>query len=1325
MFTTVQAQYHFEHFDGRDGMSQTSVRAIVQDSTGYIWLGTFGGVNRYDGYSFKAYRHQSNDSTSLPNDDVTSLVVDNHQNLWIGTSSGLSCMDLSTQKLSNYYSSTSRLVGDAIRSLYMDKEERIWVGTKDKGICYYDCKNKQFVVPPVPVLPNVRALAQTSDGSIYYGSFARGVQSFKAEGRSSVSSLMHYDLGTANIYFLYEEEDVLYAGTSKGLYRKTPTDSVFHVLNQPRGRNDFFRSILKTNSGYWLGTLDGLIHCASLDDIQTGHYHRHLKGNNPKSMMTNSYILSLYMDRSQQLWVGTEDGLERYDSYANQFRALEKTIPSGDYVPHITEINSMPSGKLLLGTRYPGLLYEDDEAFKPYLSQQHRVTDILRVGKSHYYIGLGDGSFIDLHMSPKRVHKIALPDCSTPVFAITKLDQHRILCGTRGDGVYLYDFKRQEATPIFHSVLSKMNVAECIHDIKGRVWIATDHGIVSLSSDLKRLQLYLSKFSEDKEDVSFNDLHIDSFGNVWAGSKRGLYMYDPVDNRFILDSSLQELTTAWVTNIETDSLQRLWLNLNYNQIARYDRLKQEVKTYYVANGVRSNVMNTHGFYKADEHRIYIGGEKGIYTFDPLGVQENIYSPKPYVSSVRVNNKEITPGDSINGEVPLMADINYGRKIELSFQNRNVSFQVSSASYVHKISDRYKYRLRNASNKWTLLPSRSRNISFVKLPPGKHLLEIQSCNNNGNWSDVGRYLITVRSPWWATWWAFCTYILFAALIALYILTQARRRRVLREALMMEQVKREHTEALNEDKLRFFTNISHELRTPLTLILGPAHQLAEDKSLNDQAHRKVIMLRRHAQRMLSLINQILDFRKAETGDLQLKVRRADIYELSYKVHESFSEFAASKEIAFRLHGDQTEINGYLDSRMYMTVLYNLLSNALKFTPHKGHVNMYISEETREGVRHLIVRITDDGIGIPKESQADIFSRFFQASNSQSSTTGSGIGLSLVQRIVELHGGKITFDSVEGHGTTFHIVLPIDKKAYGNAVAILDTYDDELLMEFSDEEEIVESPTAETVENQEVSSEGALTILLVEDNDELRAFAAGVLSKHYRVEQARDGIEGLEKCRQFMPNLCVVDVMMPRLDGFGFLETLKKDADISHIPVVMLTAMGENRDRMLGYKLGADAYLAKPFDPQLLMSRIENILDNRRRIISGFSSAIPDAQVSVVEEAVSITHSPADEAFIKKMTVLIESNMSNPEFTVQEFSREMGMSTSKLYRKMKGLTDMSPNEYLRTIRLKEAARLLSDSTLNVSEIAYSVGFGDPLYFSRCFKKQFGKAPRDLREQ
>ena len=1308
----------FEHYGDGDGLSHNTVRSILQDKNGFLWLGTFGGVNRFDGHEFKVYHAQPDNPRYLQDDDVTKIVQDKQENLWIGTSKGLTRYHLRTSTFTTFLpdSTTANSInGSKIRSVFVDDGNRVWVGTKFKGLCFYDQDTHRFEKINIEDVEHVRAITQTSDKKMWIGTFKHGIYSFDIDSGNHLSNLKNYEIAHAEkpnavnpgVYFIFEDaKGDVFAGTQSGLSKWNKKLDTFELVHQEKP--DFFRCIaIGPDQKYWIGTQNGIIECEALEDISTGNYKRHLPDLLNSSSLINNYVSALFFDRSGVLWIGTENGLEKYDPFGNQFKIIPESSFTTRVPPVVSSFGRTYDNKLLIGTHFNGIYLTDGGDAKKIWEGDVRVSSIYTLDQKVFFFGLWDGRVLRYDHRARKMELLPLGLDNGPIFSFYQTG-NKLLIGSKGEGIWEYDLQTERSTPLAQETLGNQEINKITGSRDGILWIATENGVYR--HDRLNHQTKHYRHSDGSTlgltNDKVKDIAIDIGGKVWAATRSGLNYYDQKMDQFRSKTVPNEMKNIWVTDIGIDSTNNMWLNMNYNQIAKYNPKTENFRVFFVNNGVRSNIYNKRGFLFYDDSRIYLGGDNGVIYFSPSEISENQWAPEPLITEFKIEHKEVLPGVVINGQKLLDEDINYSKKIELEFDNRNFSLKFAMPSYVRERSNQYEYMLEGFDQDWIKVNDDFRTVQYTNLFPDDYVFKVRAGNSNGYWSNEAAYNISILPPFWLTYKALFVFLFFASVIFYLARREVKNRLNLKQALLMEKIKRERDEKLNNEKLRFFTNISHELRTPLTLILGPAKQLIEEGQETGNKYRltRFHLIHQNANRLLNLVNQVLDFRKAQTGELKLKVAKTDILLHTRNTFDSFRELANNKKIHYHLSCEENSIIGWIDRDKYDKILYNLLSNALKFTPDFGNVDLFIGlKDTPQDC--LVIEISDDGIGIPKESQQKVFKRFYQAANSKENNTGSGIGLSLVKSLTELHKGKISLQSEHGKGSIFTVELPIGRAKYDEA----EVFEYETAQQLEGEFQLLSAK--KIIQNTHLKEK----ILIIEDNVELRKYLADYLADYYKVYQAENGQEGLQICRQIKPVLCVADVMMPIMDGLKFCEELKTDDSISHIPVIMLTALSENEDKIKGFKVGADGYLVKPFDPSLLKTRIENIIRSREELKTKFSGEV-ESEVSL------LTHSPIDEEFMAKVTDLVDKNLNRPDLTTTFLCRELGMSSSKLYRKIKELTDLAPNEFIRTIRLKKSAQLLKTKKYNVSEVTDYIGFNDPLYFSRCFKKQFGFPPSKL---
>lgn len=1318
----------FEHYNDDNGLSHNSVRHIVQDRKGLLWFGTFSGLNRFDGYQFKTYLSSSPGENKLHNDDITALELDEKSNhLWIGTRKGLTLFKMDTHVFTTFLpqkNDPNSLPEEEIRSVYVDKFKRVWVGTKTKGVYLFFLKENRFEKIPIKGFDYVKEIFEDKKGNIWVGSYEKGsVAKITLDNKGAIVKINDYTLFVPNsnvknpyVNFIYEDaKSDIFVGTRQGLYKLDKITDKFvnlYIENKEIRANlgPYFLSIAQAPDGkYWVGTLGGLLVCKQLEDIQKGDYKWYYSVLSDDTSIVDNLVSALYFDASGVLWIGTEDGLDKYDPYENQF-TLNKDISRhiGNQAPRIRGFSKTHDGKVIVATSHNGLFTSNGKGFIPLYNNDKDIASIYSDDGKIFYCGLWNGNVMVYNYVTNTSKEISLGFESSAVFAFCRIGAQTMMVGSFGEGAIILDTKTLAVQGSKGKLLPGFQINAIEKDNKNTIWFATETGVVRYNSTSGKIETYrsLSKIENGAPyDDNVSDVMLDKKGKVWASTRYGLCVYEPSKNKFKTITHLKELSGKWITDMLTDVNGDLWLNINNNSIAWLKADLKAINIYHVNSGNRLDVFSSGGFFNFNNSKIYLGGKNGIIYFSPHTMKRNNWSPMPIITEFKIQNEEVFPGMEINGQVPLLHDLNYGRKVELDYKNRNFSLQFSAPSFTNEKLNKFQYMLEGFDKDWIITTSNSRNIQYTNLYSGNYVFKIRSSNSNGQWSEISSYQIRILPPFWLTPTALLLFLVLLAAIFYFVRKEIKNRIRLKQELLTEKVNREHDIKLNNEKLRFFTNISHELRTPLTLILGPAKQLMEEGNSSDYQKSRYNLIHQNASRLLNLVNQVLDFRKAQAGELKLKVSKTDIVAYSKNIFDSFKELAYNKKITLNFVSEEENITGWIDTDKYDKILYNLLSNALKFTNKYGNVDLFIRlKDDAEGV--LIVEVSDNGIGIPIKSQEKIFKRFYQVSNSQEHNTGSGIGLSLVKSLVQLHKGTIKVVSTPGKGSTFTVEIPMDRSFYSNKEAF-----DYVIKNDNLDSHLPEKSAKKIIQNTELKQK----VLVVEDNTELRKYLVDYLSDYYKVYEAENGAEGLKICQQIKPVLCVADVMMPVMDGLEFCKELKNDDFISHIPVVLLTALAENEDKVKGYDIGADGYLVKPFDPSLLKTVIENIIKSRLELKAKFSGEV-ESKVGL------LTHSPIDEEFMTKITNLINDNISELDLSTEFLCDKLGVSSSKLYRKIKELTDLAPNEFIRTIRLKKSAELLKSKKYNVSEVTNLVGFNDPLYFSRCFKKQFGFPPSKL---
>lgn len=1333
--TNLYAQHrHFSKIPTQEGDANLSVRQVIQDKQGFLWLATFSGLYRFEGDDYILYhRFRGKDEV---NQDVTALLKDQNSNIWIGTNDGLFKYNPETDDLTRFFRNNDEpnsIGTNKIRSLAMDNMGRIWIGTYDMGMYLYDSKNDSFLKISFKEHTRfepkyVKTIYAGDNSKIWFGTLNNGLYCFSYTN-SETHSVLNFreennDRKLSNNYVLeiFKDTDgTIAVGTRNGLNIFNSELGEFTDVSteyfMPGSMTNFFRSIIRDRNGMlWIGTWGGLIQCNSFLDIQNGNYQLVTHNRNIPSSISHNQIMDIFQDKSGVIWLATENGINRYDPYFNQFQPLYGDVIDKLREPTATAFSNYKDGMLIL-TLSDGILFKKEKEVKSFYQKKYpgfeseKCYSLCVDSENNIWAGSNNGVLAKIDNHSRLATSFKHSDESIAIYSIVEFDGVLVI-GTAGEGVKYFD----PTTNKFQSergLSANINVNEIFIDSKKQMWVASQFGIFKKEYKSGSFEYYLPDNGDSILNPNiFFDVAESADGKIYIGGRNGLYIYDEVNNEFY-NKTFDRSEKLWVTNLQFDSKQNLWLNLNFNKVAKVEANSNNLLVYNVNNGIRTSPYNQRGFFIDKNDKIFISGFDQIFEFDAAHLVKNTYAPQPQLTKLQINNIEIHPGTKLNNQQILERSISYEKKIVLNHLNKDFTISFTSDSYRNAKENKFRFKLHGYDEEWN--ESKAHSAKYTNLSPGNYTFEVFGANNDGLWSNESAS-IEIRilpAPLLSTF-AFILYFIILCVSAFFLRRILVARIRLKRELLIEKVKRDKEEKFNKERLQFYTNISHELRTPLTLIMGPAKELiAGDKpnSTNAKLHQLIL---NNSQRLLSLVNQLLDFRKSLYQGMKLKVIHTNFIDIIESNIAAFEYMARDKNIHVDFKTSERTVKGWFDVEKLDIILFNILSNAFKYTPDYGLVRLDLAIANANknfSIRHIELRISNTGKGIPKEMQEKVFERFFQVKDKNQTTnvnTGTGIGLALVKNLVELNRGKITLTSEPGKTTTFSVFLPFNRE----------DFDDDEIFDFKRDadrrtKELIKTVDARNEDSfYEKKDQKRKKVLVVEDNQELRDYLAGYLGSDFKVYTAKDGQEGLERCLEKSPDLVVSDVMMDNIDGVQFCRKLKSLPEISHIPVILMTAMASVENKLEGYKIGADDYITKPFEPQLLKLRVHNILNNRSKIIKDFGK---NDKVSFKQ----LTTSKIDEDFLNKVIDLIDKNIDNANFDMESFSKNLGVSSSQLYRKIKGIAGVSPNEFIRTYRLREAAKMIEKTSLTMTEIAYKVGFNDSLYFSKCFKKQYGVSP------
>jgi signal transduction histidine kinase/ligand-binding sensor domain-containing protein/CheY-like chemotaxis protein/AraC-like DNA-binding protein len=1279
------------------------------------------------------------------NDDVTALLFDNHNNIWIGTDNGLSKFNLEKGECLTFYhdeSDPASIQSSRIRSLALGNSGKVWIGTRDAGLNVYHPQSQTFQKldmghSQVKSPSHIKSILMDGDDKMWVGTLYDGLYRIVLSDME-VKSVINYRsdgtlplLGINDIYCLLKgPNNEILIGSRDGLY-VIDKGSGLPVIASPNillqgGLSNSFRAMFRDRDNHlWFGTWDGLMVCRSLDEFKKGNFQWIKHKRDIPNSISHDQVLDIYQDRSGIVWIGTESGLNKYDPFKNQFKPIE-----GEGIGLLKEQTAtafcpFKDGMLILTwsdgvffnkdgqiSRFCEALYRDQEV------QKEKLYSILADAENNVWLGSYNGLLIKTGEKGRSITKYRLMGENAPIYSIIEQDKDYLLIGsgTFQGGLHRFDKRSGKATRV-EGLEGNIEINDIHIDRSRNLWIATQRGILKRGPNERSFVYFLPESSDSFVTPNiFTDIEESKDGSIFISGRNGLYRYHAGKKEFE-NIGFKNVKALWATDLQFDSGQALWLNLNFNQIAKWDTKSESLMLFDVNNGVRSTPFNRRGFYIDNNDVLFFSGFDQIYQFGTKNYLSNTYSPKPVFTKLMVNNSEVGVGAVFNKQVILKKHISSTSDIVLNHRNKDFALSFASASYANPRSNQYRYKLHGHDKEWQT--GNNRLVQYSDIRPGKYLFEVFSSNNAEFWSQEPATLnIRVKPYPFFSLWAFLAYFVVLSVGSWQARKVVLARIRLKRELLIEKVKREKEENFNKERLQFYTNISHELRTPLTLIIGPVKQLLSQES-NSQSFSKLYQLiHDNSQRLLSLVNQLLDFRKSLFEGMKLKVTYADLIELVDANLQAFEYMAKEKSINVGFQKPETSLHGWFDLEKVDIILFNILSNAFKFTPEGGNVRVEVidtgsSADGHSG--HVELVVGNSGKGIPKHLHDKVFERFYKLEDSPGYThqnRGSGIGLSFVKKLVQLHHGSISLESSPGKMTCFRVVLPLGKEAY-SAEEVFDFKRD------ADRRtrEMFSAPIGHTLAMDQIAGKnGGYKLLVVEDNRELREFLFDYLHGDFEVHTANNGLAGLEICRMEMPDLVISDIMMDHLNGIELCKQMKSTPEISHIPVILMTALASVENKMTGYKMGADDYITKPFEPDLLRIRIENILNNTLKNRQRFSKNI---DISAKE----LTISKIDEDFMGKVTRVLDEKMQDEYIDIDGLSKELGVSTSHLYRKIKGITGLSPIDFVNTYRLKRAAHLIVTTDMNISEIAYKVGFNNPNYFSRIFKKHFEVSPSQFK--
>ncbi len=1338
---------NFTSITSKEGLSSNIVHAILKDRYGLMWFGTEDGLNKFNGTEFTVYRYDPHNKFSLRSNEISSLCEDKAGRLWIGTVGGaLHRYDRNKDWFVPYGAGSGKnaLSGGNIKGLCSDYKGKLWIATLSglnildpvtnivtkftdnpkvakelrDGIvlCLFEDKNKRMWIG-------------TSSGLYVYDQQKAHFRRFIHQN-DDTTSLVSNTVKTIT----QDKQGRLWIGTTGGLSMLLPGDNGFRNYkhsgnNTPRTSSDVIYSIgVKNTNELWIGSEDGL----NILDLHTYHIRQYKPDYRNSFALTSKSIRSILVDQQGICWLGTyEGGVNKYDPNLTFF-SLKKSNPFDPYglsAPFVTSFSDDSNGNIFVGTDGGGLnlFHMQSKLLTHYAIRakgrgEAEHLAILSLAKAHdsgLWIGTYNDGFFKFY--PKTgnyqqfIKEQTLPTLrQNDVFCLLEDSRGKLWIGTNGSGVDVFDAKTQKfirdkeipAALDARFLLSNGYIRTIVEDHNGKIWIGSYGNGLAVLDPVKRDVVFLDRNNGRLPSNKINALYADPRGGMWVGtSGEGLVRLNPSGKTVAVYGEDQGLANGVIHSILKDQAGRIWVSTNVG-VSWFDVRTSRFTNYSYFNGLQNNSFVQGAGFTSKQGALFFGGVEGINYISPGAIKQNKHIPQVMFTDLKLGGRSVTALDSS----VLSEHISVAKTIHLDYK-QNFSLSYVALNYTSPRQNQYSYRLKGFENEWNNAGSKT-TANYTNLSPGEYVFQVRVSNNDGVWNMRGKEIkIIVKPPLWMTWYACISYFLFAAVLLLYI--RYRGIRNLQKEFKAHQEKREseRLHELDRLKIKFLTNLSHEFRTPISLIMAPVDKLLVEPH-NEVMEVQLGLIQRNAKRLLNLVNQLLDLRKMEEHESKLCTTRGDIVSFSREVSESFKDISEKKNITFIFHTDVEKLVVYFDADKIERVLFNLLSNAFKFTTDGGNVSLSVDQDsnpTKRQVQILNIKVSDTGIGIPLEQQERIFGRFYQFGTEPAVLNqGSGIGLSIAKEFVQLHGGTLTVKSEPGLGSTFLIQLPFDSP---------DEADEHSpYVPLASEVAAVPKPIHEVTADQENDNKPA--VLIVEDNDDFRFYLKDNLKIFYKVIEAKDGKEGWQKALFQHPDLVISDVMMPHMNGTALSLKLKSDSRTAHIPVILLTASTGEEEELRGLNSGANDYLTKPFKFDILNAKVKNLLSYNRMLKKTYVKQVHLSPVEVQVES-------GNEAFVKAVASYIEENITNRELSVQNISHHVSMSRGSLYNKLLETTGQTPIEFIRIMKLEKAAFLLEKSDMNIAQIAYAVGFATPNYFAKSFKDKYGLLPSDYIKQ
>ena len=1319
MMNTVLASafpdYYFKHYNINNGLSQNTVYSIFQDKQGFMWFGTKDGLNRFDGTTFKTFRFPPDGD--LRDNLFKRILQDENDNLWVATDDGACIYNPKEERFTRFekQTDTGKSVVGTVSDMILDETGDVWMSVEDVGVFQYNVSEDKLIFHDVPVFKDgmkILTLCAGKNNDVWVFPYSRPF--FRIDKKSGEitefnlqdDSDLLWSVGEISAVLSDKYNDLILATSQKGVLSINTANGTHRVLLEKDQSNEpiFARSIIRVDEEtLWIGTESGIY----IYDTENGTIKNLKHFNYIPHTLSDNAVYSIYKDRENGIWAGTYFGGVNY--FANSlskmevFYAIENINSiSGN---RVREFCSAADGNIWIGTEDKGL-----NLFNPKSGEFLPVPPELKNLYTNIHALYNDGNYFWISTFSKGLYRYNLQNRDlrvytqfdkpetinqNSVFALCKDRQNTLWIGTLS-GINTYD----EQSDSFSNIeeLTGISIQDIIEDTDGNIWVATFHSGLYRYNPLTKEWIHYENNPDNPESLPYNkttSIFQDSKNRLWIATEGGGFsLFNKKEETFYTINNKKGLANNVVYQIQEDDEGFLWLSTN-SGIVRFSPETESFKNYRIESGLKTNQFNYKSSYKDVDGTLYFGSVDGFVRFRPADFNQMDDIPPFVFTDLQINNY---PANKSVEDSPLTESIQYTEKISLPHKKNSIGLQYAVLSFSGFNTRSVIHKLEGVDKEW-IKGGSNHSISYSNLSPGKYRLMVAFDNEDGtNEHEVIKtLLIRIRPPFWKTWWAYIIYVLSVAGFiwgGVWIIHRNSEKDQQRKMRLFEQEKERE---LYKSKIDFFTNVAHEIRTPLSLIKAPLDQVLSEKKLPSEVRENLVIMDKNTERLLNLTNQLLDFRKTESDLYTIDLKVHNISNLVKETVSRFTSFAKQQNIAIELHCPENDLLAQVDREAFIKIISNLINNAIKYGETFVRFRLIPHNESEDNA-YFEFLTENDGEIVPAKYEKEIFKTFIHLdANREKNINGTGIGLALTKSLTELLKGSVTYEN-DGGVNTFRLLLPIgavDSKQEDT------TYADAVVEDEADSDAL--------------RSKAAPVVLLVEDDVEMSSFISKCLVGSYSTLSAQNGKEALNILKNKTVNLVVSDVMMPEMDGFELTKEIKSDIEISHIPVILLTAKTTNQAKIKGYEMGADGYIEKPFSVEVLLARIAGLLQNRENLRETFMK-------NPIIGATTMAITKSDEKFIKKLNEVVSENLSNPDFNVEDIAGEFNMSRASFYRKIKGVLDLTPNEYIRVERLKKAAILLKEDNYKINEICYMVGFNSPSYFSKCFQQQFGVLPKDF---